>query len=526
MNKLQKWLALALSIALLAGAIAFAEVAAPADSAAEAVEPTAAEPTPLPDIADDALLATINGQEVKWADIKKNFDSLISSDGMYYDMNDPANVRMFRTIALEYYMPEVFLAQTAKANGMDQLTQEEIDASNQKADSDWATALENYVKNYFPDLTADSAEQEKADANAAAVAFYNERGYTPESLRADYLKNQVYTRVQDMITKDVTVTPEDVEAEYQQKVSADKAKYENDLDGYIQYNSYVDQMSMYASMQGQPSTMEKAWYKPAGFRAVKHILLNVDEALMSKYKDLQARLEEQNEAAAEPEATEEPAAEATSAESPDPAATPEPTQEPVSQADVDNAKADILASLADKIDEINQKIAEGADFDELIATYAVTADGAATDPGMQSEPYKTTGYEVASQSMDYVPEFVAAAFSVDQIGEVSAPYLSDYGVHIVKYISDVPAGPVVMTEAQRANRLQGLLSEKKTELISAKLKEWKDASTIVYTGVVPSVADLQAEEAAKDESFADEAEVPETAPEVETAPEAAVTAAP
>lgn len=38
------------------------------------------------------------------------------------------------------------------------------------------------------------------------------------------------------------------------------------------------------------------------------------------------------------------------------------------------AKAAIFNSLADTIDEINQKIADGADFDELIATYGVNED--------------------------------------------------------------------------------------------------------------------------------------------------------
>lgn len=41
---------------------------------------------------------------------------------------------------------------------------------------------------------------------------------------------------------------------------------------------------------------------------------------------------------------------------------------------VNEAKAAIFNSLADTIDEINQKIADGTDFDELIATYGVNED--------------------------------------------------------------------------------------------------------------------------------------------------------
>ena len=122
---------------------------------------------------------------------------------------------------------------------------------------------------------------------------------------------------------------------------------------------------MYAMYYGTDSSMDYAWYRPAGFRAVKHILLPVDDELMKNYQDLQARLEEQVEAAEDTEDT--VAAEETAAAD----ATAEPTAEPVTQEQVDEAKAAILASIADKIDEIYAKIDEGVDFDELIAEYGV-----------------------------------------------------------------------------------------------------------------------------------------------------------
>ena len=112
-----------------------------------------------------------------------------------------------------------------------------------------------------------------------------------------------------------------------------------------------------------PQTVEAL--TPAGYRYIKHILLDVDETLKSRYTDLAARLEEQMDAEAEaaaateaPAATDAAAATVAPTDTPDPAITPEPTQEPVTQADVDSAKADILASVQATIDAINQKIAE------------------------------------------------------------------------------------------------------------------------------------------------------------------------
>ena len=280
---------------------------------------------------------------------------------------------------------------------------------------------------------------------------------------------------------------------YQSLVAADKELYENDIAAYVEYNSYVDQMAMYAALYGTSSDLDYAWYKPEGFRAVKHILLPVDEELMSTYTDLQARWEEQQQAA---QAGEESAEETTGT---DETAEPTATPEPVTEEQVNQAKAAIFNSLADTIDEINEKIAEGVDFDELIATYGVNEDGTASDPGMTTEPYKTSGYEVSSASTNYVPEFVEAAMSIDSVGGVSAPYLSSYGVHIVKYIGDVAGGPVAMTDEQREAKRQSLLTAKQSELYTSTLENWLAEAAITYSGVTPSISELEAEQSTASE---------------------------
>ena len=154
------------------------------------------------------------------------------------------------------------------------------------------------------------------------------------------------------------------------------------------------------------------------------------------------------------------------------------------------------------------------DFDELIAEYGVKEDGTASDPGMTSEPYKTSGYEVSSASTNYVAPFVEAAFSVDNVGDVSAPYISSYGVHIVKYIADIPAGPIEMTAEQREAKRTELLTSKQNELYTATMDQWNQEADITFTGLTPSYADIEAREAAAaeeaaataaDETAADEA---------------------
>ena len=512
MTKIRKTVALLLCLCMLWGTAAMAEdAAATTDTAATAVT----------ELNDTDVLATIDGEDVTWSDIKSVYANLVSQYGSYYDLTQQANVDLFRAVALENCLTEELMMQKAKEFGVDQLTQEEIDAAVAQADSDWDAAIDNYISYFYSDLTEESSEEEKAAAEQEAVSYYNDAGYTPESLREDYQRYSVLGKVEDMMTQDDTVTDQEVEDLYQSLVAADKELYENDIAAYESYNSYVDQMAMYAALYGTSSDLDYAWYKPDGFRAVKHILLPVDEELMTAYTDLQARWEEQQEAAAAAEESAGETVEATDAAATEATAEPTATPEPVTEAQVNEAKAAIFDSLADTIDEINQKIAEGVDFDELIATYGVNEDGTASDPGMTTEPYMTSGYEVCSASTAYVPEFVEAAMSIDSVGGVSAPYLSSYGVHIVKYIGDVEGGPIPMTDEQREAKRQSLLASKQNELYAATLESWLAEADITYTGVTPSIAELEGTQETATDAAETEAPAEETAaPEATEAPAA------
>lgn len=481
---MKKLVSLLLCLCMLLGAAALAE-----DAPAASADPLAA----VTELADTDVLATIGGESVTWGDIKSVYSNLVAEYGSYYDLTQQTNVDLFRAVALENRLTEVLMLQKAKEFGLDQLTEEEAAQAETQADSDWEAAIENYLSYFHSDLTDESTEEQKTAARDEAIAYYTDAGYSPESMREDYKRYAVMDKVAAMMVQDATVTDQEVEDAYQAQVAADKELYENDIAAYVEYNNYVDQMGMYAAMYGTTNDMDYAWYKPAGFRAVKHILLPVDETLMSTYTDLQARFEEQQEADATAEETAETDAAADGAEA---TAEPTATPEPVTEDQVNAAKAAILDSLADTIDEINQKIAEGADFDELIATYGVNADGTASDPGMTAEPYKTSGYEVCSASSNYVPEFVEAAMSIDSVGGVSAPYLSSYGVHIVKYIGDVEGGPVAMTDEQREAKRQALLESRQNELYTSTLESWLAEATIDYSGMTPSIAELEAQQAA------------------------------
>ena len=491
MNGFRKWLSLMLSVCLLAGAAAFAE-----GTTGEVTEAVAVAGTELQ---ADTVLATVNGTDITWGDVQSSYDNLVADYGMAYDMTVSSTVDLFRAVALDTEIMALVMDQKAAELGLDQFSEEEAAGIFAAADADLESAINNYMSMYLG-ITAEATEEDLTNARAEAEAAFLAMGYSQDAIREMYKKDEILARIQNYVVQDVAMDDLEAQALHLAKVENDKMAFGEDLAAYVQYNAIAAQ-----------NGMENAWYKPAGFRAVKHILLSVDQTLVDEYHGLQSILEEQvNEEAAAlqgGEVTE--VAEVTEETTEDAEPTPEPAPL-VTQADVDTAKANILASKAEVIAEINDKIAEGVDFDELIAEYG-------EDGGMAVEPYKTNGYEVALESagVQYVASFVDAAFSVESVGDVSAPYLSDYGLHIVKYIADVPEGPVEMTEAARLDWLE----DKKEEKYTSDLTSWRDAAQVEYTGVVPSMEELEAQEAEQDEPYDVEDELAEEEPgENEEAP--------
>ena len=88
-----------------------------------------------------------------------------------------------------------------------------------------------------------------------------------------------------------------------------------------------------------------------------------------------------------------------------------------------------------------------------------------------------------------------------------------------------------MTEAQRAAKRESLLETRQGELYTTTLENWMKEADIAYSGVTPSMAELeaaQAEEAAQPEAAAEPEDVqePETTAQPEDVQEPEATAQP
>ncbi len=396
--------------------------------------------------AADTLMVTANGEQIT----KGELDEIMATVSQFYsqqgyDVTTEDAQYVLRQIALRTWLNSMFIRETAQAENIE-LTEEETERARMSAQADYEELISQILSYYSltPSDSSDEAAVQAARDQAEQIAL--SYGYSPDYFLDSYMDYELQQKVSAFITRDVDVTEEEIQALLLEKAEADKNTYQDNLASY----------EVYSTLYHMP-----IYYVPAGFRGIIHILLKVDEDLMSTYHDLQARLEEQENAAG---------AETTGSGEGQEAQGTAPV---VTQADVDQAYQAILDSLKPTMDEIMARYAAGTPFEDLVVEYG-------QDPGMTGDRLKE-GYPVAAASRVYVPAFVQAAFSVDHVGDVSEPYLSDLGMHIVQYVRDVPSGPVEMTDEIRETLRTELLSSKSAGILNAAFEAWIAGLDITYT---------------------------------------------
>lgn len=401
----------------------------------------------LAETGDDDVLATVNGSPLTRADYQGYLDTLVNYYANYgYDTTDATILSTLQVFALQTGIEYLVMDQKIAELGLS-LTDEEKTAAADNAAEQWASTIEDGLTYYG--ITAESTEEERAETLLSVLAELETMGYTEESFTADAVKYAAYDKLFAHLTKDVNVTDEEVQAYFNSLVEADKATYANDAAAYEQLQ-YMNQL--YA-MYGMTDYVTECYYKPEGYRKVTHILLTADEALLSAYTDVQATYEEQQNALEEGGEIE---------------------GDIITAEDVENARLAVLANVQPTVDEIKQKLADGATFAELIPLYT-------TDPGMQDEAAIAEGYEVHMDSVNWVIPFRDQAFTVSSIGDVTEPVVTDYGVHILQYVADVPGGAVELTDDLRASFLTALLASAQDEAYYTAIEGWVNEATVEYS---------------------------------------------
>ena len=403
----------------------------------------------------DDVMITLGTETVTRAEYENYLATLTSFYTSYgYDVSGADTVAMLKQYALqtgvEYAVMNLKISEMGLA-----LTEEEKAAAVADAKAQWDAVVADGLTYYG--ITEESTEEERSAMLVSVLAELEARGYTEESYEADAVTYAAHDKLYAKVTEGITVTDEEVVEYYNSLVETDKAIYENDAAAYEQAQ-YMNQL--YA-MYGMTDYITDIYYKPSGYRLVTHILLEADEELLTAYAELQATYEEQQNTLEEGG---------------------EVAETLITAEEVENARLAILANVQPKVDEINQKLADGATFAELIPEYT-------TDPGMADEASIAAGYEVHMDSTNWVIPFRDQSFTVDNIGDVTEPVVTDYGVHIIQYVADVPAGPIELTDEMHTYFKELLLAGAKDDVYYAAIEQWMVEATPVYSAEAQTILD-------------------------------------
>ncbi|MGI6184692.1 MAG: peptidylprolyl isomerase [Candidatus Fimadaptatus sp.] len=384
-------------------ATAETEVTAAPEATAEA-EATA---EPRPEV-DSSIVATIGDIKITAEETAGLFSYVLEMYGYYgYDVTDAEVRAQLEQITLDAMVGAKVQEIMEQERGLFEFTEEEIAQFTADAqltyDETYASMYEGF----------DDGKKGEDEIKALVDEQLAEYDYTVEALVEQAKAEAAYERLYEQLTADVTVTDEEIKESYAQTVATDKATYDGDPAAYT-----------LQCMYGNRPT-----YTPEGIRTVKHILIKYLDEDTQKINELMALSEKPEDY----------------------------------DAQYDALKQQAYANIKDKVDEVMAKIAEGGDFDSLVAEYG-------EDPGMKSEPYMSEGYMVFEGCTNLVEEFVDSAMALEKIGDVTAePALTSYGAHIMLYFSDLASGEAELTEDQAEQLRAEMLTQKKSDTFNAAI---------------------------------------------------------
>ncbi len=357
----------------------------------------------------------------------------------------------FKQSAAQSLLNNAVLDMKAAELGLDQVDEATLAALTEEAAANYETYIASVKSNF------ESDELTEEEVRTESIAYLESAGYTEESILDNMLKNHVHDALYEYITADVAVTDEDIQTTYDAMVV-------EQMDSYSSDSAYND-----ARNNG-----ELIVWNPEGYRAVKHVLVKFSDEQSASLNEMNSTLDALNdelEAAQAPveEATEEEAAEETSEEEAAPRAVEEITADIATiEANIDALYAELLPTANEVIEKFNA----GTAFADLIAEYN-------EDPGMDNEPTATNGYAVAAESTTWDPAFRDGAMSIESVGGISAPVYGSYGIHVIYYESDIPAGAVAL-DSVKAQLEEVSLDEKLSSTYNTTLDEWIASLNPVY----------------------------------------------
>ena len=372
-------------------------------------------------------------------------------------------ISMAQDAAIDGLKEDLALTAKAKELGLDQLTDEELESVKAAAEDEL-----DFNKNYA-ELLNQSALEGKSDEEIAKFVedLLAENNINIDTLTEAAKKNEIDKKLKAYAVKDIAVSDEEIQADYDSKVAADK-------------ETYAEKAGSWASAANSGSSL---YYTPAGIRRVKQILVKFkaeDQTAISSAKTAQT---EANTALSTAQAKVDSLQSTLDAEGiteEDKAKTEESmtaAKQELDEADkavqaaakaLEDATDKAFANIDEDTDAILAQLAEGADWQKLM-------DEKNEDPGMKNNE---KGYAVAADMTGFDPAFVEAAMALAKPGDYSGKVKgNDYGYYIIRYEGDEAEGPVALDDVKESIS-SALLSTKQDEAYTAAKAQWVEEAGI------------------------------------------------
>lgn len=304
-----------------------------------------------------------------------------------------------------------------------------------------------YVKAVELGLT-EYSEQDEREIDARAQAIYDEtisfyagenaseetiatakeiladtEDFTPESVRAEVAAEYWKEKLQAHVISGVKVDADAISTRYSEMVEEQRVAFDADNTAYET-----------ALLSGGIVV-----YNPAGYRTVKQVFFALDEDSALRVAEITAQLESETDETVRSELT----------------------------AELD----ELYAPLEEKAALVVAGLGGGTDFDALVKEHS--EDAATADALVNG------CYYISENTTMWPAEFVAAGMALAAPGDVSQPVRSAQGVHIVRYIANVEAGSVPLSNVSA--RLTTATKEYGEQSAwDEQLRIWREEAGVVY----------------------------------------------
>ena len=288
------------------------------------------------------------------------------------------------------------------------------------------------------------------EADRYADMFMELNGYTRGYVRSRALSSFMEEKLLDYVAGDLKpLTDAEVDAYYQESfVEPSRQLYGGDIATFETEVLYGGQVS---------------FYMPEGYRYIRQLLLPAPEDIAKQLSDNQTA-REQADARITTAANRIYGLKVLDEVSTDADAEFTAAQEAYEALEQEHEAliAQMMEHYSAEIASIHEALAQGESFAEIAAQYAD-----------EDEEIPDEGYLVCKDSILYAEAFRDQAMALEHVGDVSEPFATSLGIHIVEYASDAKGGAVALTQEQRESMAKAALLEEKYQILQDRLKIWQ-----------------------------------------------------